>query len=447
MNNETAIVPRAGDGMTQTFGGQSIERAHETQSSAMAAHAKATIEARHIMALRFPRDMDTVRRRLLKECQRPSFAACAIYHKPIGKGVEGLSIRFAEAAARAMTNINCESFVVYDDEQKRIVQVQVTDLEANLPWSKGVVIGKTVERNKLADGQRALGRRKNSKGYDVFIVEATDDDILNKQNAIESKAFRTGILRVLPGDLQDECIQAIRATQLDADAADPDAARRVLADSFDAMGVSPIDLAAYLGHDLGKSTPAELGELRAVWSALNDGEATWPEALAHKRAQRGEIEGDQAKQAKSTSGSKAIMEKMRARKQAAKPAAPAAAPATPAPAAKASKPEPKPAKGAKAQPTASAPAKEPEPPPPQKEPEPEPAGEEQAPAAADGEAEDAVDEYQAELDSLAKGIAVAVNRPNLIPGLRARIARLPPGDDREELEALLAAAKNGQAPS
>src|SRR5258708_6569465 len=77
----------------------------ETASTVLAAQAKAQIEARYVMAERHPRDLDVVRQRMLKECRRPVFAGVARYRKPIGKGVEGPSIRFAEAAIRLMGNI------------------------------------------------------------------------------------------------------------------------------------------------------------------------------------------------------------------------------------------------------------------------------------------------------------------------------------------------------
>ena len=57
----------------------------DTAATAVAAQAKALVEARYIMALRRPRDMDVVREKMLKECMRPSFAAVARYVKPIGQ--------------------------------------------------------------------------------------------------------------------------------------------------------------------------------------------------------------------------------------------------------------------------------------------------------------------------------------------------------------------------
>ncbi|MEW8152755.1 MAG: hypothetical protein AB2810_21670, partial [Candidatus Thiodiazotropha endolucinida] len=98
---------------------------------AAAAQAKAMIESRYVMAMHNPRNWDDVRQKLLKECRRPSFAnnKSAFYKKPIGNGVEGLGIRFVEVALRCMTNVLVETVTVYDDSDKEILRVMVTDLE------------------------------------------------------------------------------------------------------------------------------------------------------------------------------------------------------------------------------------------------------------------------------------------------------------------------------
>ena len=104
----------------------------ETAASAMAAQAEALVKARMTVALARPRDIDGVRLKMLKECDRVGFADEAIYLKPMGgdnKALEGLSIRFAEAAIQLMGNIDVLCPVVYDDDEKRIIQVTVLDLE------------------------------------------------------------------------------------------------------------------------------------------------------------------------------------------------------------------------------------------------------------------------------------------------------------------------------
>lgn len=258
----------------------------ETASSAVATQAKAMVEARYIMAIKRPRDLDTVRERMLKDCRRPSFAAVARYVKPIGsdqkKWPTGPSIRFAEMAVRNMGNITIETMTVYDDREKRILRVTVTDLEANVPYAQDVTIIKTIERRKAKDGDTVIGTRKNSYGDTLYILEATDDDIQNKQQALVSKCVRTLGLRLVPGDIIDECMDIVVQTQKKEDAKDPDAAKRTLFDSFLNQGVKVEQLKEYLGHSAESLNPKEIADLRALYAALRDGETTWRDIMDAK---------------------------------------------------------------------------------------------------------------------------------------------------------------------
>lgn len=305
------------------LGGRSIERLAETSAMAVAEQARASVQARYLMALQRPRDIDDVRVRLLRECRRPRFASVARYRKPIGKGVEGPSIRFAEAAVRAMGNIDTASPVVFDDGQRKIVRVSVTDLETNVTYSQDIAIEKTVERSQLKEGVTLLGSRANSNGRTVYIVAATEDDLLNKTNALVSKAVRTLALRLVPGDILDECMEMVISVQQSDDARDPEAARKALADAFSGVGVRPSQLAEYLGHSLEQITPAELTELRGLYSAIRDGEASWSEAMEAKRPDAASTEEKPANPAADK-----LREKLK--KQAA-PTPAATAPATTAP--------------------------------------------------------------------------------------------------------------------
>lgn len=266
---------------------------HETAASAAAAQAKALVEARYTVAINRPRDMDTVREKLLKECRRPSFAESVQYRKPMGKKkneatgeweqqfIEGPSIRFAEAAIRCMGNIVVQEVTTYDDEEKRIIEVSVTDLESNTVFPSSITVNKTVERKKKRDGDEVIRERLNSYNEKVFILRATEDELLNKKNALLSKAIRTNGLRLVPGDLVDECVETALKTAESKDAADPDAARRKILDAFAAINVSAEDLKRYAG-DLSKLSPKDIKELRALHAAIKDGETSWKSAWETK---------------------------------------------------------------------------------------------------------------------------------------------------------------------
>ncbi len=282
MSNEIAPANVFAPPSTQQFG-------IESASSAIAAQSKAMVESRYIMAMRNPRNMDAVRQELLKECKRPSFAnnKSAYYIKPIGAGVEGLGIRFVEVALRCMKNVLVETTMIFEDEIKEVHRVSVTDLEANITYPLDVRVSKTVERSKPNSDGSYLSVRKNSYNRDVYTLIGTDDDILNKRGALISKAIRTIGLRIIPGDLCDEAEEIIKRIRLDEAAKDPDSERRKIVDAFAGIGVMATDITAYLGHDLGKCSPAQLVTLRGIYGAIRDGEATWQSVMQNKADQGG----------------------------------------------------------------------------------------------------------------------------------------------------------------
>jgi hypothetical protein len=273
--------------VNDSFSSQQLATTGETASSAVAAQATALVQARYVIALKNPRDMDVVRQRILKECKRPGFADVARYNKPIGNGIVGPSIRFAEAVLRCMGNVVVETVTLFDDQTKRILQVSVTDLEANVPYTSSITVDKTVERKNTQKGDVILSERLNSLGQKTYLVVATEDQLLNKQNALISKAIRTNGLRLVPGDIVEECMDEVVLTQQNRDAKDPDTAKRKLLDSFSSVGVLASDVKKYIGHELTTLNPKEMTDLRELFTAIRDGETTWREAMDAKAPQTG----------------------------------------------------------------------------------------------------------------------------------------------------------------
>lgn len=305
-SNGQALAPRQNEMVRRDFGGVSVTR-QSGAIEAMAAKERAMIEARWTMALHRPRNIDNVRQDIIKECRRPGFAEVAIYERPVGRKknektgeweeatIEGLSIRFAEVAARCMTNLSVETQTVHDADEERRVRVTVTDLESNGTWSRDLTVRKTVERKFLKKGQRPLAERVNSYGDRVFIVEATDDEVGVKEAAAISKAARTLILRLVPGHLQDEAMAICKKVAADRDAKDPDAARNRVLDAFAGLSIKPSDLEQLLGHSTEQLTPAEIERLRKLYAAISSDEMTWQEALDGASSTRKEQPKGEAK--------------------------------------------------------------------------------------------------------------------------------------------------------
>lgn len=294
----TDIVAR-GSRQVEGFGTREIAVQSETATGAAEAQAVATEQAKYIVARRFPRDFDRVESSLLGECGRPMFALSARYARSVGKKkvdgafVEqfavGWSIRFAEAAMRALGNVEPISKTLMDTEDSRLLEFTVVDYETNVRLTKQVVIRKVVERSSK-EGREVLGTRKNSKGYDTYIVRATEDEMLMKESALWSK-FARNVLRFVPGDILDACESRVAATI----AAMPMEDRiRAMLDHFSRMQVSRVDIEAYLGHAIirkdakGKDaysvSAEELEDLRGIWARIKDGETSWKAVMQESEA-------------------------------------------------------------------------------------------------------------------------------------------------------------------
>lgn len=252
----------------------------ETASSAVAARERAAVEARFVMAARFPRSIDSARLRILDACKRPRFAESARYSKPVGKSrVEGLSIRFAEEAARGWGNLDVTAMVVFDDGERRIYRVTGTDLETNATQSQDVLIEKVVERRQPRQGQTVIGQRQNTKGETVYLIEASEDELHNKVNAMIAKARRNIILTLIPSDISEEADETIQEVVRARDTKDPAGARKQILNAFWGLGVTPEAVTEFMQKPLEQLNPAELSTLRAIYTAIKDGETTWAAAI------------------------------------------------------------------------------------------------------------------------------------------------------------------------
>lgn len=299
----------------QGFGTSELEQRRETASSAVVAQATAAINARYIVAMQRRRNWDDVRTLLLKECARPAFAERAWYVLPRGRNtVTGLTVRFAEAAIRVSGNLVQSTRTLYDDDEKRIINVSVTDLETNAVYERDVVLEKTIERRDLKD-RVLIAQRQNSTGQLVYIVACTDDELLQKEGVIVSKTFRTLAMRLVPADIIEDCTQKILETRDTKDATDPEKSKKALLDAWAALGVLASDLKLYIGHDVAQFTKADVQELRGIYNAVREGETNWGDALKEKIG----VVPDQPKPS--------VADKIKARQEA-KGAAPAPSPQT-----------------------------------------------------------------------------------------------------------------------
>ncbi len=268
-----------------------LQRADDSSAGAaisIAERAKAQIQAQFIVAAGRPRDWDVVRDRILKHCHRPTFAKSAMYRKPIGGGVVvGPSIRFVEAMANCMGNIDIQAEPIADTEEAVHYMMRATDLETNTSIAKAVTVRKEVERSS-SKGREVISQRVNTRGKATFLVRAREDEMTAKRDAELSKAFRQVVLRLIPADILEDAMTAIKVTMDRTFQEDPDAAKKKLLDAFSSFGVEPGEIKTYVGKPLKQLSDSDLEELRQVYQTLKDGEATWRTVLESKLAERGE---------------------------------------------------------------------------------------------------------------------------------------------------------------
>lgn len=250
----------------------------EMAAVAVATAAKAEVESAYVMALKQPRNENDARVKIKQACQNPLFAEKARYAKPVGGNkIIGPSIRLVEEMMRHWGNVLVQQTAIYEDRERRIVKVTVRDLEANLSYSKEVTIEKTVERKSPSADREIVGERINSTNQRVFIVAATEDELMNKEAAHVSKVIRNSGLRLIPDDIAQDAMDTCKETVLAKVKDDPGMRRNALLDQFGALGILPSMVAEYMGCPVEQLTPAQLVELQDIHTAIRDGQATWAE--------------------------------------------------------------------------------------------------------------------------------------------------------------------------
>lgn len=256
---------------------------NEIDSNMQAEQLKAQINACCILAERHPRDLQQVRIDILDACKNPFFAKMALYKKPVGGGTTaiGFSVHFAKLAIQSWGNTFTLDTITNDDESKRKISTLSMDVQRNNTYVGQKLIEKTVERKSL-NGRKPLGSRANTKGETVYIVQATEDEFITKEASFRSKLNRDLWLRHIPSHILDEAREIIESTLKDQYAKDPKAELNKICDAFNSIGIKPKALADYLGQELETISPAQLQQLREIYQAIKDGEATWKEFLDAK---------------------------------------------------------------------------------------------------------------------------------------------------------------------
>lgn len=238
------------------------EESGELAPVATGAGIEAEIRAAITVALRFPRNEDRAFARLMRACQRTSFAEDVSYSFPRGgSDVTGPSVYLAREAARVWGNIRHAADIIADSEDSRTIEGWAWDLETNTKVSAQDTFKKLIFRKK--------------GGW----IKPDERDLRELTNRRAAILKRNCILEILPKDLIEDA-QGIAAETLKVKAEqDPDGARKKILLAFNSINITADMLEQKLGHPLSQSSPAEIGELRRIYKSIADGNSTWADYM------------------------------------------------------------------------------------------------------------------------------------------------------------------------
>lgn len=207
------------------------------------------------------------------ECY-PSFAAGAIYAKPVGKDPEtgrqkvarGLSVRAAESIREAYGFNRVSTFVEPIDSDTVRLGATFVDYQKGSVWQSTGILSKFYKNRK---GDRV--RYDDDRFYNVVVMAAL------------SKHVREVILRSVPAGLKSELFEL--ADRMAMHRLDPKVVEKTIA-AFAAKNVTLEMLEGLVGRTKANWTAEDRKTLLEVWQAVEDGETTVAEAFGLDGAER-----------------------------------------------------------------------------------------------------------------------------------------------------------------
>ena len=241
----------------------------EISPTSGAAAAQSEIQSAIIIAKRMPRSEDQAFSKLMRSCQRPTFANDVSYSFPRGEAtVTGPSVHLAREAARIWGNFRYGCDILTDGEESRVIQGWAWDMETNTKVTSDDAFKKLIFRKKT-------GWTKPD--------ERDLRELTNRRGAI---LVRNCILQLLPKDLVEDALYQATKTITEKASKDPDAAKKRLLADFASVNVTAEMLAVRLGHSLSECTPENIAELQGIYKSIADGNSTWREYAADTGADK-----------------------------------------------------------------------------------------------------------------------------------------------------------------
>ena len=237
---------------------QRQEMSVASAATAIAATKQAQeVQARMVVAKKFPRDEEAAMNRILKSCQRTTLAESAMYSYPRGgQEVTGPSIRLAECLAQNWGNIEFGYTELERKQGESTIEAYAWDLETNTRQSKVFTVK----------------HQRDKKGGSQELTESRDIYELIANQA--SRRVRSCVLAIIPGDVIDAAIQQCEITLKGGAMNNGGSLDELITDMilhFANYGVTEEMLSAYIGKSIEAFNEKDVLKLRKVYTSLKDG--------------------------------------------------------------------------------------------------------------------------------------------------------------------------------
>jgi hypothetical protein len=219
-----------------------------------------------VSAKNYPRGEEAAFAKVMRACERISFAEDAFYSFPRGgKDVSGPSVYFAREAARIWGNLRYGFYPMQSGPDTIMVRGYALDLEAN----------HYVESS--AEFKKLIQRKNRQTGVSEWVQPDERDlrELINKHGAI---CERNAILKIVPADLVSDAM--VRATETlrkkangDLQESREETVKRIVM-AFDELGVNAEMIETKLGHKLSLISAEEVVDLKGVYKSIRDGHSS-----------------------------------------------------------------------------------------------------------------------------------------------------------------------------
>lgn len=228
-----------------------------TMTEVKAQREASEIQAMVFMAKQFPRNQIQAADRIINACTRQTLADSAVYSYPRGgQNVEGPSIRLAEVLAQNWGNIDFGIRELSQENGVSTVEAYAWDLETNVRQAK---VFQVVHKRVSKGGAKTL-----TDPRDIYEMVANQG----------SRRLRACILSVIPGDIVEAALAQCSITQAASVGTKPEEVKetiRKLTEAMGKFGITPENIQDRYQCRLEAIRPAQIVELRKIYTSLKDG--------------------------------------------------------------------------------------------------------------------------------------------------------------------------------